>query len=308
MVHSFLAFQKSFKVTTEGGYNLKEELQKDPQRYYNRPNPQVFPVQTSNDILFCRPVVFISNHQTFLDAPLLAPLIAKLTTSGHPYLWGLDWQNWPFSAGSASLLFNHPVPATIMTLFCGVPVQPKWQAIGESHPTNILVQNRSRFLPDMIEVTKVRKMILFPEGRLYQDSIEPRDEQGCWTQFDGLKTAPNDDVGQFFTGFARIVAHTDALVVPITHMGLDQVQKAKNTDYKFQDCSYGTGADVRIHIGKPMDFGQAIGDMREKGFSFDDFNAPDTYCSEKKILYREIRDSVRTSVIKGRDACREAKY
>ena len=62
-----------------------------------------------------RPLICAANHNTFLDAPLLAPMIGRATTkasSAHfswsrSFLpWMLEYSAWPFTAASASLLFQ----------------------------------------------------------------------------------------------------------------------------------------------------------------------------------------------------------
>ena len=83
-------------------------------------------------------------------------------------------------------------------------------------------------------------------------------------------------------------------------------QMMKDMDYKLHDATYGRGVDIRIHIGRPMDFRDQIRALKNEGFTFEDIAAADTYCDEKRNLYRRIRDQVRARVILGQDACRAA--
>jgi hypothetical protein len=76
------------------------------------------------------PLLVVLNHNTLLDAPLIAPILGRAATSPEASPWMLPWttdaQAWPFCIGSATLLFNHPLTATLVSLICGMPIQPKW--------------------------------------------------------------------------------------------------------------------------------------------------------------------------------------
>lgn len=273
---ALLSFQRSFKVSTDDGYNLREELQTQ------------------------RPVIFAANHSSFLDVAILAPMVGKLSTQGWAPAWPLRWQSWPFSFGSATLLFNNAVQGTIFSLLCGMPIQPKWQSMGEAHPAQ-LVQCNEHFLQDAIAVARKRNILIFPEGRIYQDHVEPRDEGGRWTSFCGRQGAPGERVGPLFSGVARIAAHSGARVIPVGHTGLDQVLRAATEDYTLREHSLHTGQDVRVHFGRPLDFGDKIAEFgTADGLQFDDITAPDTYCDRKQELYRLITDDVRQNLLRCR--------
>ena len=212
----------SFSISTEGDYDLGELL-----RSYR---------------LERRPLIIASNHATYLDAPLLATRIGRAAAAENPtpfgFLWTLDSQCWPFCVASASLLFNEgPARATFISLLCGLPVQPKWKCLGEPHPEELFRLNNSQYLPDIISVVSgkakggsgsgssgsggggsgdeaaPRMLLIFPEGRLLQEAVEPRDDQGRWTQLDGKKSEPGAMVGTFQSGLGRIVAHCSSGMV-----------------------------------------------------------------------------------------------
>lgn len=70
--------------------------------------------------------IFASNHTTFMDAPLLAPMIGRASSTSSSISWLSDNESWPFTAASASLLFRTPLLGTAISLLCGLPLQPKW--------------------------------------------------------------------------------------------------------------------------------------------------------------------------------------
>jgi len=76
------------------------------------------------------PLLVVLNHNTLLDAPLIAPILGRATASKamSPWIfpWTTDPEAWPFCIGSASFLFNTSIKATLVSLICGVPIQPKW--------------------------------------------------------------------------------------------------------------------------------------------------------------------------------------
>ena len=91
----------SFSMSTEGDYDLREFLR--AQRAAKRT------------------IIVVANHNTFLDAPLLATRLGRaaadrpfgfLPAAFSPvteFLWTLDAHCWPFSVASASLLFYEGV-------------------------------------------------------------------------------------------------------------------------------------------------------------------------------------------------------
>jgi 1-acyl-sn-glycerol-3-phosphate acyltransferase len=129
------------------------------------------------------PLIVASNHNTYLDAPLLAPMIGKCTTP-KTFLWIRDTNAWIFSAASASLLFTKTVMGTIASLVCGLPLQQKWKDRNVPHPEELLALNVSQHIKDLVTCVKSGRVLLyFPEGRLIQNRVEPRDEEvrsACW--------------------------------------------------------------------------------------------------------------------------------
>ena len=72
----------------------------------------------------------------------------------------------------------------------------------------------------------------FPEGRLIQHAVEPRDEEGRITQLDGRVSEPHATVATFYSGIGRLVAHSGARVLPMAHVGLEPILAAKDDRYK----------------------------------------------------------------------------
>ena len=77
-----------------------------------------------------------------------------------------------------------------------------------------------------------RTLIFFPEGRLIQDSVEKRDEEGRLVQLDGRRSEPHAPVAPFYSGIGRLVAHSGARVLPMAHVGLEPILAAHDDRYK----------------------------------------------------------------------------
>eukprot|EP00615_Pteridomonas_danica_P010498 CAMPEP_0114339916 /NCGR_PEP_ID=MMETSP0101-20121206/8036_1 /TAXON_ID=38822 ORGANISM="Pteridomonas danica, Strain PT" /NCGR_SAMPLE_ID=MMETSP0101 /ASSEMBLY_ACC=CAM_ASM_000211 /LENGTH=358 /DNA_ID=CAMNT_0001473019 /DNA_START=13 /DNA_END=1089 /DNA_ORIENTATION=+ len=288
----FLISGKTLSITTDNDIDLKQMVMKTK--------------STS-------PVIVAANHNTYLDAPLLAPLFGRCGTN-LSFLWIRDPSSWIFSAGSASLLFSKPIMGTITSLVCGLPIQQKWITKGESHPKDLISLNVSQHLNDFITCLKSGKTLLFfPEGRLIQNSVEVRDEEGRWTQMDGRKNEPNGLVATFHSGVGRLVAHSGAKVIPTAHCGLDSLLTSEKS-YNLVDVSFDLSPHepVSVHVGEPIDFTEMIQQFEKKHPNLTPFSNPqalgceDYMCDEKRKFYREITEVIRAEIIRCHNTAREA--
>ena len=264
-----------------------------------------------------RSILVVANHNTFLDAPMLAPLVGR--ASARPFAgglapWAADPLAWPFTAAGA-FLFGRPGMATIISLVCGLPVQQKWIRYGEPHPKEFFALNQTRNLPDLVRCLAAGRTVLyFPEGRLVQDAVEPRDEQGRWMQPDGRWSEQGGRVATFFSGVGRIVAHSGAVVLPVAHFGLDDILPAGSSLYNLKDSSVNFigPANVAIHVSKPLDFRPLLRRFETShphltpfGEGGEAMGAADAMCPEKRALYREITEKIRQAVLEAHAVARE---
>ena len=194
------------------------------------------------------------------------------------------------------------------SMLCALPIQPKWAEREKLMPEDSRFDlNQSQYLPDLVTLLRdeKRNLVLFPEGRLCQHSLEPRDEEGRMWQLDGRKSEPHAQVGPFFSGVGRLVAHSGAQVLPVGMLGLENILRAKNDEYKAEECTFTifANADVRVHLGKPLDFSAHIATFHRDHPELsrldarDALQAPDAFCQEKCALYRQITEEVRTAVL-----------
>ena len=114
------------------------------------PSQTVEIATTSGDVLRTQPaesksskgpLLVVLNHNTLLDAPLVAPMLGRATASksASPWIfpWTTDPEAWPFCIGSASFLFNDAIKATFVSLICGMPIQPKWVSLNNTRLINL---------------------------------------------------------------------------------------------------------------------------------------------------------------------------
>ena len=340
-VRSLVALQKSCEITCDAG---TEGVLSDSRPDY--------------------PLVIASNHQTFIDALVIVPLLWRYALPGMvgsfgaeaqelepeedhdhdhdhghdqdeaapasrattprkrrvvllrrsladrilppwPGLWS-HFEEWIFTAGSASLLFDRSAAsATLCSILCGLPLQPRYsEAGGAAQPEALVARNRTQYLPDLVDVVRQgRRLLIFPEGRLVQSAVEPRDALGRWTNFNGKKNEPGGRVMAFYTGVGRIVAHAPgARVLPVGHSGLDAAMCADaNGLYRLSEHRLRLGrAHVRVHFGEIIDFGPMVARWQEQHphLSLADIGAADTMCAEKRALYRAITEAVRAEVVR----------
>ena len=227
-----------------------------------------------------------------------------------PWLWR-DSRRWIFSVGSADVLFSKRIMGTMCSSLCGLPVQMRWTPSGEDmkeHAPEDFDLTRTQYIPDLAKANRTHHLLLFPEGRLAQNAIEPRDDLGRWTNRDGRVNEPGGEVLSFFSGIGRLVAHTRAAVVPIGHHGLGTVLASKDASYKFAGVAMHFGKDVRVHVGAPVECDDLIEEWERRHplLSLEDISAPDTTTSsEKRWLYRAITERVREHVVRCHTICRE---
>lgn len=200
---------------------------------------------------------------------------------------------------------------------------------GEPQPDNLFQLNHTQYLPDLITVLmRGRSVLIFPEGRLVQAHVEPRDSLGRWVRLGGAGAAAPDAhavaatsaseaatsthsepgalVSPFHSGVGRLVAHSGARVLPVAHAGLDAVLPCADCSYKLDRTELRLlgPAHVAVHFGAPLDFRSRLRAFEEAHphlVPFSDpgaFSAPDAMGPEKRALYREITDEVRRAVVR----------
>ena len=131
-VQYIMSRQRSFAVSTDGGFELAAALRRV--REGGAPTG-----------LICA-----ANHATFLDAPLLATLVGRSASDKSGPLWSLDRDNWPFSVASASLLFRQWAQATFMSVVCSLPLQTKRLTRDQLQDPELFRINQTQHIPDLI--------------------------------------------------------------------------------------------------------------------------------------------------------------
>lgn len=281
---ALIAAQDNFEVTTDDDFALANS----PDACFMR-------------ALKGQSVVFAANHVSMLDCCVISPLISRRLTGSMTPLWGLEYTEWPFAVGSTTLLFNNSLKAMGASLLCSMPVQNRYSSNGEIKAESTEAEFRamnSRFLRDIIEVVKNdRKLVIFPEGRLWQERLEVRDEDGCWTHHNGVKLGPGERVGYFHSGVGKIIAHSGALFVPISHAGFDHILPSSGS---YATGWPQTGQRAHLHIGHPVDFRPLITTFEQLHGPLD-FEGPES--DEMRALFHTITTRVREEVLRCHTIC-----
>lgn len=172
--------------------------------------------------------ILAPNHTSYFDAPLLLlHLYGGLRTWLSPF-----FDHYHFTVGNCWTAFNNPILSTFSSLGGGLPVQGERISTGENvrerYPEWVL-QN-PRFLGDITRVLKEnRSILMFPEGRIWQDGVEHRSSDGRYipsypcSPATLMGTDPYEKLGPLRWGIGRLVARTNCKVIPIAHIGNDNV-------------------------------------------------------------------------------------
>mmetsp|Transcript_67044 Transcript_67044/g.151556 ORF Transcript_67044/g.151556 Transcript_67044/m.151556 type:complete len:444 (+) Transcript_67044:82-1413(+) len=266
----FVSPERSVTVTYDGGFaNLQDALAaakaannegaatNDGQDLGESAGPTV-PAATG--------LLVASNHVSFLDAPVLGFMLGRAASGVGGPLWFLDPLAWTFSVGSKTVLFPERKPwlATFASCLCGLPVQPRWEKHGRENPAELwLAPNATQYLPNLLRVLEAgRQVVIYPEGRLVQKAVEPRDREGRWANRDGRRAEPGCQVAPFYSGIGRLVAHGGGgvKVLPVGHVGLENVLAARDCEYKLvqSELKFSGPATVCVHVGAPLDFSEEL--------------------------------------------------
>ena len=170
------------------------------------------------------------------------------------------------------------------------PVRSKWLALNDF------------FLNDISRlILGGKRVLIFPEGRIWQEALESRSEEGRWLpSYEASPAiaqagAPCETIGPFYWGIGKIVARTGCVVLPIGHYGNQNVLPSNGTrhiDFKRIRLS---GERVHVVIGEPMNFAQLLENFLEKN---PDITFPIQGESDKELeLYSHITRCVREAVL-----------
>lgn len=184
--------------------------------------------------------IFAANHTSYLDGPLLFTFLSQpslmkwLNPSFSNYVWtvGSMWCLY-FSRvhlkmkTGCSVVFDSLWKSTISSLCHGLPIQPRIASNGfdlRSDPEKELWIELSRkyFLADIARAVKAgRNVLMFPEGRIWQEEVEMRDEEARYVPkyqaTDAIRfgVQPNERLGPFYWGIGKLVARTSCRVIPV---------------------------------------------------------------------------------------------
>lgn len=170
------------------------------------------------------------------------------------------------------------------------PVRSKWLDMNDF------------FLDDIARlVYGDRRVLIFPEGRIWQEALETRSEEGRWLPSYAASppimqgSAPCETVGPFYWGIGKVVARTGCVVVPIGHYGNQRVFPSNTTRHvDFRNIKF-SGERVHVVVGHPMDFSKLLRKFLEAN---PNISFPIRGESEEELeLYSHITRCVREAVL-----------
>ncbi len=216
-----------------------------------------------------RPLLSVSNHQSFLDDPgLWAAILPWWRMTPENVRWGLCTED----------------------VFFAVPWLQPMMGAGNVIP---LDRSGSLFQPSFqyFAETLYRGSWchLFPEGRIWQR----------W-RFD----VDEEHLGPFKIGVGRLLAHSragrDPIILPMYHTGMDEVVPEKRLKRGSKRASRvlskvpGVGKSIHVYFGEPFSVRTIVQSFREENPGvLDDL---DNHSKEVMQLYSDIAEAVRERV------------